>query len=128
MVRLETLDELYIDPVRSYLNRIFETIADGKGQGFWVQAEFGVGKSHLLAATAVLAVGGLAAWEKAKQREDKEKKAGPGARIDNLWKKKIEKKKIFPVVFSLEGCGGGQDQFMGMALVEDSAAAILAPG
>ena len=25
-VRLETLDELYIDPVRSYLNRIFENL------------------------------------------------------------------------------------------------------
>lgn len=108
-VRLETLDELYIDPVRSYLNRIFETVADGKGQGFWVQAEFGVGKSHLMAATAVLAVGGPAAWDRAKQREDEEKKAGPGARVDNLWRKKIEKKKIFPIVFSLEGCGGGHE-------------------
>lgn len=37
-----------------------------------MQAEFGVGKSHLLAATAVMAVGGVAAWEKVKQREDAE--------------------------------------------------------
>src|SRR2546426_6802046 len=51
-VRLETLDEFFLDPVRAYLNRIFEKVADGEGQGFWVQAEFGVGKSHLLAATA----------------------------------------------------------------------------
>ncbi len=109
-VRLETLDELYIDPVRSYLNRIFETVAEGRGQGFWVQAEFGVGKSHLLAATAVLAVGGPAAWDRAKQREDEEKKAGPGARIDNLWRKKLEKKKLFPIVFSLEGSGGGHER------------------
>jgi hypothetical protein len=85
-------------------------VAEGKGQGFWVQAEFGVGKSHLMAATAVLAVGGAAAWDRAKQREDEEKKAGPGARIDNLWRKKIEKKKIFPIVFSLEGCGGGHER------------------
>jgi len=35
-VRLETLDEFFIDPVRSYLNRIFEQIALGEGQGFWV--------------------------------------------------------------------------------------------
>src|SRR3989304_4663951 len=56
-VRLETLDEFFIDPVRSYLSRIFEKLGDGEGQGFWVQAEFGVGKSHLLAASAVLAVG-----------------------------------------------------------------------
>ena len=76
-VRLETLGEFFLDPVRSYLSRIFQSIAANEGQGFWVQAEFGVGKSHLLAATAVMAVGGVAAWEKVKQREDAEGKAGP---------------------------------------------------
>jgi hypothetical protein len=30
-VRLATLDELYIDPVRSYLHRILEAVASGKG-------------------------------------------------------------------------------------------------
>jgi hypothetical protein len=109
-VRLETLAEFFIDPVRGYLNRIFEKIAENEGQGFWVQAEFGVGKSHLLAATSVLAVGGPPAWDRAKQREDDEKKAGPGARVDTLWRKKVERRKIFPIVFSLEGCGGGQDR------------------
>ena len=109
LCRLETLDEFLIDPVRGYLNRILEKIADGEGQGFWVQAEFGVGKSHLLATTAVLVLGGSSAWERAKQREDEEKKVGPGARIDSLWQKRIEKKKIFPIVFSLEGSGGGHE-------------------
>lgn len=109
-VRLETLDEFYIDPVRAYLNRILEKIAEGEGQGFWVQAEFGVGKSHLLAATSVLAFGGPAAWERVRQREDQEKKAGPGARLDALWRKKVEAKKVFPIVLSLEGCGGSQEK------------------
>jgi hypothetical protein len=109
-VRLETLDEFFIDPVRAYLNRIFEKMADGEGQGFWVQAEFGVGKSHLLAATAVLAVGGSAAWDRARDREKDEKKAGPGARLDALWRKKIEGRRIFPIVFSLEGCGGSREK------------------
>ena len=109
-VRLETLDEFYIDPVRAYLNRIFEKIAEGEGQGFWVQAEFGVGKSHLLAVTSVLSFGGPDAWDRVKQREDQEKKGGPGARIDALWRKKIEGKRIFPIVFSLEGCGGSQEK------------------
>lgn len=109
-VRLETLDEFLIDPVRSYLNSILSKIADNEGQGFWLQAEFGVGKSHLLASTAILALGGPDAWNRAKEREDQEKKAGPGARIDSLWRKKIEKRKIFPVVFSLEGVGGTQQK------------------
>lgn len=109
-VRLETLDEFFIDPVRAYLNRIFEKIAEGEGQGFWVQAEFGVGKSHLLAATSVLAFGGPDAWERVKERENQEKKAGPGSRLDALWRKKIEGKKVFPIVFSLEGCGGSQEK------------------
>jgi hypothetical protein len=109
-VRLDTLDEFFIDPVRNYLNRVFEHVADNDGQGFWFQAEFGVGKSHLLAATAVLAVGGAAAWEHVKKREDEERKAGPGARLDSLWRKKLEKRKLFPIIFSLEGVGGGQDK------------------
>src|SRR5687767_9341096 len=86
-VRLETLDEFFIDPVRAYLNRIFEKVADGEGQGFWVQAEFGVGKSHLMAATSVLAVGGPAAWDRVKEREKEEGKAGPGGRLDAQWRK-----------------------------------------
>ncbi|HPQ15038.1 MAG TPA: hypothetical protein PLP04_07415, partial [Bryobacteraceae bacterium] len=105
-VRLETLDEFFVDPVRGYLNRIFERVAENEGQGWWLQAEFGVGKSHLLAVTAILAIGGEPAWEHIKKREDEEKKAGPGARVDTLWRKRIEKRKIFPIVFSLEGVGG----------------------
>jgi hypothetical protein len=103
--RLDTLNEFLIDPVRNYLDRILEQVAEGKGQGFWLQAEFGVGKSHLLAVTSILAVGGASAWDKIKNREDEEGR-GPGARLDSLWRKKIEKKRIFPVVFSLEGVGG----------------------
>jgi hypothetical protein len=109
-VRLETLDEFFIDPGRAYLNRIFETVADGEGQGFWVQAEFGVGKSHLIAATAVLAVGGPAAWDRVRDREREESRAGPGARLDAQWRKKVEGKKLFPIVFSLEGCGGSREK------------------
>lgn len=109
-VRLETLDEFFIDPVRHYLDRILGKIADNEGQGFWVQAEFGVGKSHLLAATSILAVGGGAAWDRVKKREDEEKRAGPGARLDNLWRKRLEKRKLFPVIISLEGCGGSHEK------------------
>jgi len=118
--RLETLEEFFIDPVRNYLHRILESIADGKGQGFWVQAEFGVGKSHLLASTAILAVGGRPAWDKVKEREDEEKKAGPGARLDAIWRDRIQSKKIFPIVFSLEGCGGGLERKLEDFILEEA--------
>jgi hypothetical protein len=91
---------------RPRLDTLGEFLAEGTGQGFWLQAEFGVGKSHLLAVTSILAVGGATAWDQLKKREDEEGRAGPGARLDTLWRKKIEKKKIFPIVFSLEGVGG----------------------
>ncbi len=119
-VRLETLDEFFVDPVRSYLNRIFERIAENEGQGWWLQAEFGVGKSHLLAVTAILAIGGEPAWEHLKRREDEEKKAGPGARVDTLWRKKIERRKIFPIVFSLEGVGGTAESRLEDYILEEA--------
>jgi len=119
-VRLETLDEFFVDPVRNYLNRIFERIAENEGQGWWLQAEFGVGKSHLLAVTAILAIGGEPAWEHIKKREDEEKKAGPGARVDTLWRKKIERRKIFPIVFSLEGVGGTAESRLEDYILEEA--------
>lgn len=119
-VRLETLGEFFLDPVRGYLSRIFQSITTNEGQGFWVQAEFGVGKSHLLAATAVMAVGGAAAWDKVKEREDAEGKAGPGARLDTLWRKKLEKRKLFPIVFSLEGFGGGHQMHLEDFILEEA--------
>jgi hypothetical protein len=121
-VRLETLDEFFLDPVRGYLSRIFERIAQNEGQGFWVQAEFGVGKSHLLAATAVMALGGPAAWEEVKKREAVEGKAGPGARLDALWRKKLEKRRLFPIVFSLEGFGGGHQMRLEDFILEEAQA------
>lgn len=119
-VRLETLGEFLVDPVRGYLNRIFERVAGNEGQGWWLQAEFGVGKSHLLAATSILAIGGEAAWEHIKKREDEEKKAGPGARLDSLWRKKIEKRKVFPIVFSLEGVGGTEQSRLEDFILEEA--------
>jgi len=119
-VRLETLDEFFVDPVRGHLNRIFERVAENEGQGWWLQAEFGVGKSHLLAVTAILAIGGEPAWEHIKKREDEEKKAGPGARVDTLWRKRIEKRKIFPIVFSLEGVGGTAESRLEDYILEEA--------
>ena len=53
----QTVEEFQIGPVRSFLNDILRNMAapykaEKKdypvGQGYWIQAEFGSGKSHLL--------------------------------------------------------------------------------
>jgi len=63
---LRTIEEFQIDPVRPFLTDILRNMAapykperrdNPIGQGYWVQAEFGSGKSHLLSFLAALALG-----------------------------------------------------------------------
>jgi hypothetical protein len=105
-VRLGTVEEYFLDPVRSYLETFLQDVADGEGQGYWILAHFGVGKSHLMAVEAILAIGGEQLWDIVKRKEDEVKHLGPGARLDRF-RKAICSKKIFPIIFTLEGKGGG---------------------
>src|SRR6516165_12835869 len=36
--------------LREHFKRVFECVVHRKGQGFWVQAEYGAGKTHFLGA------------------------------------------------------------------------------
>jgi hypothetical protein len=118
---LQTIEEFKIDPVRPFLNDILRNMAapykperkeNPIGQGYWIQAEFGSGKSHLLSFVAALALGNRAAWEKV---AEKEKKSGKGKResIFRFWEEGLEakssgeKKGIFVIVKTLVGAGGG---------------------
>ena len=118
---LRTIEEFQIDPVRPFLNDIFRNMAapynperkdNPIGQGYWIQAEFGSGKSHLLSFLAALALGDRAAWQIVR---DKEKKAGRGKResLYRFWEEGLEKKSskgkkgIFVIVKTLVGAGGG---------------------
>jgi len=103
--RLATVEEYFLDPVRSYLERFLQDVADGEGQGYWLLAHFGVGKSHLMAVESILALGGDDVWDIVKRKEDEIKGLGPAARLDRF-RNKIAKKKVFPVIFTLEGKGG----------------------
>ncbi len=116
----KTVDEFLIDPVRPFLNDFFRQISapyiperkdNPIGQGWWVQAEFGSGKSHLLSFLGALALGGEAAW---KLVQEKEQKAGLGKResLYNFYEsglaKKVQSGKgIFVAVKTLVGYGGG---------------------
>jgi hypothetical protein len=118
---LETVKEFQIDPVRPFLTDVLRNIAapykperrDAPiGQGYWIQAEFGSGKSHLLCLLAALALGRKPAWDII---QEKETKAGRGKResINRFWEEGLEakssngKKGIFVVVKTLVGAGGG---------------------
>lgn len=114
-----TVSEFLINPVRPFLNDIFRHISapyDPKrkdnpiGQGYWIQAEFGSGKSHLVSFLGALALGGEAEWALIR---DKERDANIGRREslysfyeNGLAKKSQESKGIFVAVKTLVGQGG----------------------
>lgn len=115
----QTVKEFLVDPVRPFLNDIFQHMAapyepsrrDAHiGQGYWIQAEFGSGKSHVLSFVGSLALGDKAAWEIVKE---KEQEAGRGKREslylhwENGLKKKSKGKGVFVVVKTLVGSGSG---------------------
>jgi len=118
---LQTLEEFQLDPVRPFLMDIFRKMAapykperkdSPIGQGYWIQAEFGSGKSHLLCTLAALALGNKKAWDII---SDKESKAERGKResLYRYWEEGIEskntkgKKGFFVIVKTLVGSGGG---------------------
>lgn len=119
-VERKTVDEFLIDPVRSFLNDFFRQISapylperkdNPIGQGWWVQAEFGSGKSHLLSFLGAMALGDEAVW---KIVQEKEQKSGLGKResLYNFYESGLEKKAksgkgIFVAVKTLVGYGGG---------------------
>jgi hypothetical protein len=115
-----TVEEFLIDPVRSFLNDILKQVSapyqpERKdltiGQGYWIQADFGSGKSHLLSFLGALAIGDGSLWKIIK---DKEEKSGVGKResiysfYENGLKIKNEKTKgILVAVKTLVGSGSG---------------------
>lgn len=118
---LRTIDEFQIDPVRPFLNDILRLMAapykpergaQSVGQGYWIQAEFGSGKSHLLCFLASLALGSEEAWEKIRKKEEKGKR-GKRESLYQFWENGLEQKStgknkgIFVISQTLVGVGGG---------------------
>ena len=114
----KTVEEFLINPVRSFLNDFFRQISapylperkdNPIGQGWWVQAEFGSGKSHLLSFLGAMVMGNDNIW---KIVQEKEQKAGLGKRESlfnfyesGLAKKNQTSKGIFVAVKTLVGYG-----------------------
>ena len=125
-----TVEEFLIDPIRPFLMDFFRQLSapydpsrkdNPIGQGYWIQAEFGSGKSHLLSFIGSLALGGEKEWEIVRQKEEK---AGRGKREslaffyeNGLQKKAKEGKGILIAVKTLVGQGSintaGDDKTLG---------------
>jgi hypothetical protein len=115
-----TVAEFLIDPVRSFLNDIMRQMAapyaperkdNPIGQGYWIQAEFGSGKSHLLSFIGALALANADVWAIVR---DKEARAGLGRResLYNFYENGLARKAqntrgILVAVKTLVGQGGG---------------------
>jgi hypothetical protein len=125
-----TIKEFLIDPVRPFLMDFFRQLSapyepnrkdNPIGQGYWIQAEFGSGKSHLLSFVGALALGGEKEWEIVRKKEEE---AGRGKREslaffyeNGLQKKTKDGKGILIAVKTLVGQGSintaGDDKTLG---------------
>ena len=116
-----TVQDFLIDPVRPLLNDVLRQLAapynpssksNPIGQGWWIQAEFGSGKSHLLSFIGAVALGDKRVWDIVSELETRNKKGKRESLYQffdgGLAKKSTGKSKgIFVAVKTLVGQGGG---------------------
>ena len=93
---LETIDTYKVTPsLRALLKELLDKAVHRKGQGYWIRAEYGAGKTHFIAALTVLLTNRDAAvWSAL--RDD-------SLRVE--YQAPMDKLKLFPVTFSLLGTG-----------------------
>jgi len=97
---------IFTDNIRHHFTTILESVATGTGQGFWVEAEYGAGKTHALATLAALITNshdGL--WDSV---EDDEIRS---------YRRRLEEVRLFPVIVSLRGMGEA-DAYTGRTLLD----------
>lgn len=92
----ETIDSYKVTPsLRSLLGEILDKAVHRKGQGYWIRAEYGAGKTHFIAAlTTLLTNRDADVW--AALRDE-------SLRVE--YQAAMAKVKLFPVTFSLLGAG-----------------------
>ncbi|MDI7259424.1 MAG: hypothetical protein QME90_05830 [Thermodesulfobacteriota bacterium] len=88
-----TLKTFYFTPsIEEYFENILEQVARGKGGGFWIQAEYGAGKTHFLAALGCL----LMADSENPWNSVRSATIQPYAR-------RLKGKTLFPIIINLKG-------------------------
>jgi hypothetical protein len=106
----ECVSQYYLTPsLRAHFKRIFECVVHRQGQGFWVQAEYGAGKTHFLAALVDLLMWReLGLWNSFRDEE-----------LKTEYVAALSKVKMFPVAFSLRGMGESNDKDSLMRIFEE---------
>jgi len=89
----ETVDTyIFTNSIREHFGTIFDSIGSGRGGGFWIQAEYGAGKTHFIAVLSCLLMDtSEALWKLVRDPE-----------IRN-YRFRLEKTKLFPVIMNLKG-------------------------
>src|SRR2546425_5588831 len=102
-------DYLFTPSLRAHFKRVLECIVHRKGQGFWVQAEYGAGKTHFLGALLDLLIWGEEkVWDVVGDTEIKSEYSAP-----------VSKVRMFPVAFSLRGMGESSENDSLMRIFEE---------
>ena len=97
---------IFTDTIRAHFEEILESVARGHGQGFWVQAEYGAGKTHFLVVlSALLSNLDGELWDLVNDDAIRS------------YRRRLGDFRLFPVVVSLRG-EGGADPFLGRALLD----------
>jgi hypothetical protein len=97
---VETVETyIFTDSIRAYFNQVFEEVIADRGQAYWIQAEYGAGKTHFLGTLASLL------GEQPDAIEQDIWDCVSDLEIQNE-RFQIQPKQLLPVVFSLRGEGG----------------------
>jgi Skp family chaperone for outer membrane proteins len=83
---------IFTETILNHFTAVLETVALGRGQGFWVEAEYGSGKTHFLATlTALLSDFSDSLWSKV------------GDNTVRQYQTRLRNHRLFPVILSLRG-------------------------
>lgn len=98
---------IFTDTIRTHFEEILDTMARGHGQAFWVQAEYGAGKTHFLVTLAALLAdtGENGLWSSVQDEQIR------------LAQRRLSATRLFPVVLSLRGQGAA-DSYLGRSLMD----------
>ena len=83
---------IFTDTIRHHFTEVLEKVALGRGQGYWVEAEYGSGKTHFLATlTALLSDFSDDLWNRISDDEIRH------------YQTRLKDHRLFPIILSLRG-------------------------